>query len=132
MFKKTGALILAFALALTSVSTPVMAASGSSKFTNGGTIALNEDIQAVPSTPTNLTSTDTWVFQLVVSNTTAGALTLTISDRASSPLAIFTTVSIAANSVQIYNFQEGIKFKSGLTWSASNTGLTAAIKAKRI
>ncbi len=119
-----GTLLVVFSLSL-------LGDSGSTRFVVPP-VSLTDDLQAMPSTPTNLTSTDTYIFQLTVSNTTGGALTITISDRATSAKALFTTVSIAANSTQIYSFPEGVKMKGGITWSASNTGLVASIKAKRI
>jgi len=133
MFKKTGALILALVLTLTSVSLPIFAASGSSKFTNGGTIALSEDIQVVPSVTTDLSTTDTWVFQIMVTNVTSSAATITVQDKAATPRYLLPTVSIAGNTTYVIGFPEGVKMKSGITWSTGTaSALQASIKAKRI
>lgn len=107
-------------------------ASGSSKFTNGGTVALNEDLQDVPDSLTALATTDTWVYQMTVVNTGGSAITFTVQDRASSPKYLF-VVSIPAGSTYVIAFPEGQKMKGGLGWGASSpNSLVAAIKAKRI
>lgn len=107
-------------------------ASGSSKFTNGGTLALNEDLQTVPDTTTDLSTKDTWIFQLTIVNTTAGTVTFVMADKATSPKTLM-SVTIAANTTYIIAFPEGQKMKGGITWFSGTVGaLNASIKAKRL
>ena len=107
-------------------------ASGSSKFTNGGTVALSEDLQDIPNSSTDLATKDTWVFQLTIVNPTASGVTLAIADKATSPKTLM-SVTIAANTTYVIAFPEGQKMKGGLSWQAgSASALVGSIKAKRL
>ena len=90
---------------------------------------LSETIQAVPTGATDLTTTDTRIYQISVANTTAGALTITIKDRQSSAKNVCTAVSIAANTTYILAWQEGLFLDDGLNWIASGAGLEASVTA---
>lgn len=130
--KKLQTLILIFILLTTTVPSS-MGASGSTKFTVGGTVALSEDLQTVPDSTTALSTTDTWIFQITIVNTTGSAATITMQDRATSPKTLLAAVSIAANTTYVIAFPEGQKMKNGITWSAGTTSaLQGSIKAKRI
>lgn len=122
--RKLGA-ILVLILVLLTASYPVIGASGSSKFTTG-TIALSADIQVVPSVATDLTSTDTYVYQLMITNITGSAATITILDKAATPRYLLPKTSIAANTTYVIAFPEGQKMKGGITWS---TGTASALQA---
>lgn len=126
--------IAVLSLALCLVGSPSLGwgASGSSKFTNGGTVALNEDLQTIPDSATDLATKDTWVFQLTIVNTTASGVTLVIADKATVPKTLM-TVTIAANTTYVIAFPEGQKMKGGLTWQAGTaSALNGSIKAKRL
>lgn len=82
-------------------------------------IQLPGGLQTVPGSATNLTSTDTMVFQVFLANKTAGAVTVTITDRQTSAKSLLGAVSVAANSSLILNFEEGVNLVGGLAWSAS-------------
>lgn len=81
----------------------------------------------VPSSATDLTTTDTIVYQIVISNVTASAANFSFTDKQSSPLDIFKTVSIAANSVAMATFPEGLLMKGGITWLS---GTASALNAQ--
>jgi len=69
---------------------------------------------------------------IVVANVTATAATITIQDKQVTPVAALKTVSIAANTTQVFNFgSNGILFQGGLsaqagTANAITVGLSAA------
>lgn len=118
---------------LLSIIAPLVdAASASTRFQSPGTRVLDRALQAVPSSPTALTTTDTEIYQISIGNTTAGACTFTLADRATSAKTIMGSVSIAANTTYVIAFPEGLFMSNGITWS-SDTGscLTAGIKALR-
>ncbi len=86
-------------------------------------------LQVLTNTPTNATATDTWIFQLVFNNKTGGAVTVTVTDNATVPLDLLTTVSIAANTAYVIVFPEGQYMPNGFKWSASaNTSINASVK----
>lgn len=76
----------------------------------------------IPNTATVVTSHDALIYRLTLSNVTAGAVTVTISDRSancnSAACQIWSAVSIAANTVYTVEFG-GIFMESGFTWTAS-------------
>lgn len=88
------------------------------------------DLVTLTNTPTDLTTTDTWVFQVTLVNKTAGAVTVTVHDKATSAKSLLEAVSIAANTSYVIAFPEGQFMKGGLTWSASaNSSIDAGIVA---
>ncbi len=80
---------------------------------------LTGGLQTIPNVAADLTTVDTWIFQIVLSNKTAGAVTVTITDRASSPKTLIPTVSIAANTAYVIAFPDGVKMTDGVNWVAS-------------
>lgn len=92
-----------------------------------GTKEIGNGLVAVPTSATDLTTTDTWINQIILVNTTAGALTVTINDKQGSPLALVPTVSLAANTLYITVFPFAVKMTSGISWSASGAGINAEI-----
>lgn len=99
--------------------------------------AFETGMVAVPHAAlTDLSTATLWVDQIIVANTTAGALTITIQDKQSTPRALFTTVSIAANSTYVVNLvtsdrDGGLKFTSGISWRASGAGLVGSVRGKK-
>ena len=128
MKKLLGIALLTILVTLAALS--LMGASGSSTFTSGP-VALSADLQDVPTSPTNLTSTDTYIYQMTIVNGTAGAITLSVQDRAASPQYLL-NVTIPANTTYVLGFPEGQKMKGGITWSAGGAGLDVGFRAKRI
>jgi len=91
--------------------------------------SVSEAIQAVPTGATDLTATDTRLYQLHLCNTTAGALTVTIKDKQSTPRNLLTAYSVAANSYVTLVWPEGVFLSGGLNWIASGSGIEASIAA---
>jgi len=82
----------------------------------------------VPAVATDATTVNTWLNQIYVANTTAGALTFTVLDKASSPKTLIPTVSIPANSATLFLFGDSCQFMpGGVTWSCSGAGMTGSI-----
>lgn len=86
-------------------------------------------LRAVPAVATDLTTIDTWLFQITVANTTGGALTFTVIDKQTSPVTLLAAVSIAANTTYIIRWPEPVFMSGGVNWSASGAGLTADVVA---
>lgn len=81
--------------------------------------SITAGLQTVPNSSTDVTTTDTLLFQITVANKSGGAVTLTITDKQSSAKTLIPTLSIAANTVQIYDWPAGVLLKSGMNWVAS-------------
>jgi hypothetical protein len=60
--------------------------------------------QAVPASVTVVAIYDAYLQMVTVTNTTAGALTFTLADRQSTPVAVLSAVSIAANTTYVITF----------------------------
>lgn len=90
---------------------------------------VEDGLQAVPAVATDLTTTDTYLYQLTVANVSAGALTFTLADKQPSPLELFKTTSITAGTVLVAVWPQGLKLKGGLNWQASGVGLNAEVLA---
>ncbi len=85
-------------------------------------------LQLVPATPTTFSSVNSWIKQISVANTTAGALTFTVLDKQSVPKTLVPTISIAANTAVLFNYTDDCQFMSGgITWSGSGVGLVGSI-----
>jgi len=67
----------------------------------------------------DLTTTDSVIYQIVVSNKTGGAVTFTVLDKASSPKSLLTATSIGANTTYVIAFPEGVWMTGGIRWVAS-------------
>lgn len=91
---------------------------------NGGPL-----LQAIPTSAADLSTTDTFLFQLSVTNGSGGALTITLKDIQGTPIEAMKATSIASGATPIYSWPEGLFFKGGLNWIASGAGLTAGIVA---
>lgn len=82
--------------------------------------AVTQGLQVVPNTTTILTTTDTMVFQIVVSNVSGGAATFRVRDKQGTPLILIPVISIATATHQIYDYPQGVLLKGGMDWE-SNT-----------
>lgn len=88
---------------------------------------------AVPNSGmTDITTVDTEVALITITNTTAGALTITIQDKQTSPQALATSHSISANSELSYDFNPPRLFIGGVSWQASNTGLVGLVRGRKV
>lgn len=119
--------ILALAVILALFLTPIaFAASGSTKFPFFAKQRAR-GIELVPNTATDVTSTDSTVFQITAVNKTGTAATLLVQDRQGTPRTLIPTVSIPGNTVFVAAFPEGVYMTSGVTWTA---GTANAIEAE--
>lgn len=92
----------------------------------GNTVA-SVQLGAVPTTSTLATSASTTcVVAIVMNNTTASALTATVTDNTGTPINDVLTFSIPANS-QLIQPLYGISFNAGVKWSASGSGVTGGM-----
>lgn len=74
-------------------------------------------LAVVPNALTALTSVDTFVFQISVSNISGGAVTFLVQDANGKVL--IPTTSIAANTAYVIVFPFGVKMTGGVSWQAS-------------
>lgn len=89
---------------------------------------LPSALRELTSSATAYISVDCVIFQLVFNNKTSGAVTVTVTDQAGTPLDLITAVSIPANSIVIVPFPEGQYMPGGFKWNASaNTSINASV-----
>ncbi len=81
-------------------------------------------VAAMPTVATAITSTTTCLVTLEIANTSGGALTVTVSDNAGTPINFLNAVSMAAGERDQYTFPNGMKFNAGIKVSASGSGIT--------
>lgn len=112
-------------------SAPVSASSMTTRRTYG-TRALSDGLSRMPTVAADLSTKDTVIFQIVLCNTTAGAITTTIKDKQSTARFILNAASIAGNTTYVIAFPEGVRMKSGVNWVASGDGLDAEVVAWRV
>ena len=87
--------------------------------------ALPRLMTAVPTSLTDICTTTAHVYQVHVSNTTAGALTFLLQDKQATPGQLVPSVSIAANTAYILTWPEGQQ-ASGISVQGSGAGLQVA------
>jgi len=80
---------------------------------------LTGGLQTIPNVAADLSTVDTWIYQIVLANKTGGAVTVTILDKAASPKTLLGAVSIAANTTYVVAFPDGVKMTDGVNWVAS-------------
>lgn len=86
----------------------------------------------IPNSTSVVTTRDATLKKLILSNVTAGAITVTISDRStrcnSAACQIWPAVSIAANTVYVVDLgNSGVYCESGFSWSASGANSVIGI-----
>lgn len=101
-------------------------ATNSTKRSYGQRTILTEGLAAVPSSPADISTVDSWIFQITVSNPTASGITYTVYDKHTVPLGLL-NITVAANSTNVIPFSEGIKMVGGITWGAGGAGLVSEI-----
>jgi hypothetical protein len=93
-------------------------------FTSCGTTAFSKPLQAMPTSATAIAVATTCLLSIDISNTTGGALTVTITDNQGSPITWLNAVSMAAGETRSYNFPNGKNFTTGIKVTASGAGIT--------
>jgi hypothetical protein len=126
-----GAALLGLLL-LAIVAPFLVAASNSTKFTAPGTRQLSRLIQVVPNSDTDVSTTDTEIYQLSVTNVTGGACTLTVKDKQATARYLINAASIAAATTYVIVWPEGAWMEDGFSWSSDTSScLQANVKALR-
>ncbi len=88
----------------------------------------NGALQTVPAVAADFSTVNSWIKQISVANTTAGAITFLVKDKQSTPRTLVPTVSIPANTGVLFNYTDDCQFMSGgINWVASGVGLEASI-----
>jgi hypothetical protein len=99
---------------------PMEAASRSTVFPVS-TKRLSPFLQFVPSSLTAVTSTNTTLWQISVTNDCASAVSFYIEDRQSTPKVLISNrASIASGSTYIFEWPEGVELYGGFKWQASS------------
>ena len=93
-----------------------------------GAAAFTPAWQAVPTSNTALTATTSCVVAIMVTNTTAGAQTVTVTDGQGAPVTVLSAFSIPGNS-QVTLPLHGAQMTSGIKWTAGGAGLTGTVVA---
>lgn len=78
------------------------------------------------------TGQDCWVDNITISNNTASAVTLVLTDNQSTPIVLLPTVSLAANSTTEIVWPGGVYFESGMKLtSGTASALTVKVRGGR-
>ena len=126
-----GAALLGLLL-LSLVAPLIEAASNSTKFTAPGTRQLSRLIQVVPNSDTDVSTTDTELYQISVTNVTGGACTFTVKDKQATARYLINAASIAAATTYVIVWPEGAWMEDGFSWSSDTSScLQANVKALR-
>lgn len=113
--------------------TPAVYGASLSTRVTYGRVQLSSYLQVIPNVAADVATTDTWIFQLTISNVTGAAATVTVTDKAATPLDLLKDVSIAANTTYVVAFPEGVRMKNGFTWvSGTASALNASVVAFRV
>jgi len=80
--------------------------------------SLTRGLVVVPNAAADLSTVDTWVYQIVVANIDSSGCTFKVTDKQGSPLELIPTVTLGATTVTVYSFPEGVLMKSGVNWVA--------------
>ena len=107
---------------------PGMAALQTAPKTACGGTAFTPAWQAVPTSSTALTATTSCVVAIMVTNTNAGAQTVTVTDGQGSPVTVLSLFSIPGNS-EVTRPLHGAQMTSGIKWTAGGAGLTGTVVA---
>ncbi len=91
----------------------------------GNTVA-SQTLIAVPTSSTAVFTSTTCLMEVVMNNTTSGALTVTVSDNIATPINDILTFSIPAFS-QVIQPLWGQSFTTGVKWTASGAGVTGGM-----
>lgn len=90
--------------------------------------SVDPELQVVPDSATALTSTNTLLYSMYVSNTTASTVTFLVVDG--NGREIVPTVDIPSHSILSAEWLDGIVAPGGLTWTAGTaSALQAAVTA---
>lgn len=92
-----------------------------------GTTPANQDLAAVPTSSTVVFSSTTCLMRAYFNNTNASAQTVTVTDNAGSPInGVGPAFSVPGLSNMVIPY-DGIRFASGVKWTAGGTGITGGM-----
>lgn len=97
--------------------TPPLYAASRSTLNTFGRVQISQTLVTLPAVAADLTTKDTMLFQLTLSNITGGAVSVTITDKQSSPVTLM-SVSIPAGTIVVVAWPEGQFMKGGVNWVA--------------
>lgn len=88
--------------------------------------------QAIPTSAAAVTATDTDLIALRITNATAGAINLTITNAADNPVSGFNEIPIDPDTPYNFEFNTApLRLVGGMKWVASGAGLVAEVAAWR-
>lgn len=76
-------------------------------------------LRVVPAVAADLTTADSVIFQIVVTNQTDNSVTFTVKDRGVPALSLLSSVNIDARTTYVAAFPEGVFMLGGINWVAS-------------
>jgi hypothetical protein len=93
---------------------------------------LSTGLQRVPNSATDISTTDSWVCQIVFTNITASAVTFTVKDKATTPKYLIGSasagVTVAVGTTYLFTAPYCVKMTGGVTWlSDTLNGIDAEI-----
>jgi hypothetical protein len=115
MIKLVLSLFLSAVLALAQVSVKPTDGNGTERILGAAGKVYSSYLQAITTGGTTITSTSTYVQLIYCTNATGTARTITLADTQGSPVTFMTDVSVAANSVFLFNagtiglYMQGVK-----------------------
>lgn len=120
-------------LLLLSIVAPLIeGASNSTRFNPPGSRQLSRSITVVPNSDTDVSTTDTEIYQINVANVTASACTFSVLDNQATPRYLISEASIAAHTTYVIAWTEGAYMEDGFSWSSGTAScLQASVKAIR-
>jgi copper(I)-binding protein len=90
---------------------------------------IPQGLTTMPSVAADVTTTDSWITQITLANKTAGAVTVTITDKATPAKTLLGATSIGANTTYVVAFPDAVKMNGGINWVASSaSAIDAEIK----
>lgn len=92
--------------------------------------ALDGPVQAVPTSTTALSTTDTMIYSMEISNPTTGEITFTLTDGQVSPVSFFSALRIPAGGIVSIDERQGLIFTDGLKWAAGGSGLVGGYRLR--
>lgn len=127
--KKLFHILMLIVVVLNWLVPPLQAASRSTVFAVQPK-KLSPFLQFVPDSLTAVSSTNTTLWQISVTNDCASAVTFYIEDRQGTPKVLISNrVSIAAGNTYVFDWPEGVDLSGGFKWQAGTAScLIAGVK----
>jgi hypothetical protein len=87
--------------------------------------------ELIPAESASLWTMDTWLEEITLTNTSDAAVTVTVTDRQSTPRAVLSELSVDAHTTYVIRFSARY-CPSGVAWSASSgTAVVGYVRGKR-